>query len=186
MTSARELTEHYRRQLAEARRTRGRRTSRTGQRQGWTLTARVPEIIAPFVNEVPERSRHVISYSGLDSEAARVLLGALPPIALLDRQNDAPSLGALLRAVVTSPSVRAVDGYVVGPGRPDERVTATGLVVSGFTDFDECDWRWGCDGHECDCLELWFAVQQQLELDSLGPPSTVLPEDPDGWWIWWT
>jgi hypothetical protein len=62
-------------------------------------------------------------FSGVDGESAAELLATLPSKCLDNRQNDAPTLRNILSAARDHPKV-LFGGYVVGPDRTDERVSA--------------------------------------------------------------
>lgn len=156
--------------------------------QGWLLDAGVPEIIAPHVTHVPTDSGDLIRYAGLGAAAAAHLLDCLPAAELEDRQNLAPTLGSMLRAAVAHPGRVEVHGYVVGPAREDERLTAEGVVVYGLPEFTLTGHREG----RCQCAELFDAVCTDLGIDDAeAPPDEITPwssrsrPGERGWRLWW-
>ncbi len=157
---------------------------------GRLLAAEVPETLEPFVRgtlvDVPGPT-DIVPFTRLDGDAAATLLDALPAGLLTDRQNDAPSLRAILDATATHPDRLEVHGYAVGPGRCDERLTAEGVYVR-FDDDVRLPRRHD-DG--CDCERLWSYVVDELGLDDDGArrPDEILPTyrvDDERWWrLWW-
>jgi len=157
---------------------------------GRLLATEVPETLEPFVRGTlvdPPGPTDIVPFTRLDGDAAAVLLDALSPDLLTDRQNDAPSLRAILEASATHPERLEVHGYAVGPGRCDERLTAEGLYVR-FDDEVRLPRRHD-DG--CDCERLWSYVVDELGLDDDGArrPDEILPTyriDDERWWrLWW-
>lgn len=96
--------------------------------RGWLLDAGVADILEPFA-ELARGPRDLTRIAGLDDGAARALLARLPPEALTDRQNDAPTLRDLLMVIAAHPGVVTGIGYVVGPDRWDEGLTLEGLLI---------------------------------------------------------
>ncbi len=104
--------------------------------RGWLVTQGVARLVEPFVTHLPDDDADLARYAGLDASAAGELLGLLTPEQLADRQNDAPTLGALLRAATDHPDDVEVHGYLVGPARTDERITAEGVDLYGLHDLE--------------------------------------------------
>lgn len=159
----------------------------TGPR-GWTVTSGAAEIVNPFVTYLPSGPDDLAYFHGLGADAAARLLACLTGPQLADRQQDAPSLGTLLRAAVAYPGVIEVHGYVVGPSRPDERITAEGVYVYDRTDLTVTpDHQPGCQ-----CAELWEHVQLDLGVDDARWMPTEItsrinawrPDEPC-WSLWW-
>ena len=126
--------------------------------------------------------------TGLDGDTAATLLAVLPPVELDDRQNDAPTLGALLGSAAAHPDDVELHGYLVGPARTDERLTAEGLYAYGGPDVDVTP-----DHHPgCECARLWAWVQQELGVDdAVRMPDEIRrtlnpwrPYEPC-WSFWW-
>ena len=182
--------------------------------RGWSVRAGVWEVLAPFTmpryvpwtawedaGEQPDGpggaeppaavlagspTRDHVSWAGLDGAAAEDLLGRLPPGQLLDRQNDAPELAAMLGAAAEHPGLVEVHGYAIGPQRWDERVSAEGLVVYAFADVVVSPHH----APGCRCGELWELVADVLDLDGALPDELhrIRPPwapDREGWWLWW-
>lgn len=160
---------------------------------GWLVWRGIVDVVAPFVTRLPADVDDVARFADLDSGAAAQLLERLPHAQLADRQNGAPTLGALLRAAVAHPGVVELHGYLVGPGRSDERITAEGMVVRAWPDL------WVARDHAaaCDCEVLIDRVRRDLGItDFEEPPDEIRPahrrasatEDTDapaGWFLWW-
>ncbi|GAA4842653.1 hypothetical protein GCM10023221_20850 [Luteimicrobium xylanilyticum] len=157
---------------------------------GRLLGSTVPELVEPFVRGLlvdPPGPTDIVPFTRLDGEAAGELLDVLSPSDLDGRQNDAPTLRAILEATATRPDRLDVHGYAVGPGRCDERVTAEGVHVR-FDDDVRLPRRHD-DG--CDCERLWSYVVDELGLDDDGArrPDEIVPvyrADDERWWrLWW-
>jgi hypothetical protein len=159
-----------------------------GDERGWLLSSGAARAVEPFLTALPADDADLARYAGLSGPAAARLLGALAPHQLDDRQNDAPTLSAMLRAAVAHPEGVEVHGYLVGPARRDERVTAEGVDVYGLHFLDvrsEHD-------PDCQCELLWDAVVDQLGIaDAVtGPHEITLrinpwrPNEPC-WRLWW-
>lgn len=156
--------------------------------RGWTVTHGVTEVVEPFVVRLPENHEGLAIYEGLDGDAAADLLDRLPEPALSDRQGDGPSLRRALETAAEHPGLIEVHGYVVGPGRWDERITAEAITVRAWTRLRVIDGH----GDQCECPVLLDRVRALGLDDALGPPTHVEPErwpaDDDGvtgWLLWW-
>lgn len=130
-----------------------------------------------------------VPFQGLDAATCRRLLEVLPDAALSDRQNLAPTLGAMLTACAGADGQVRLSGYAIGPQRHDERLSAEALWVA------DADLR-GMRVHpehrgDCQCDALWSRVSQRYGLDALAMPDEVLRLRPEwasraqGWWLWW-
>jgi len=159
-------------------------------RHGGLLATAVPETLEPFVRGLlldPPGPTDIVPFTRLDGDAASQLLDILAPRDLDDRQNDAPTLRAILEATAAQPDRLDVHGYAVGPGRCDERLTAEGVHVR-FDDDVHLPRR---HGEGCDCERLWSYVVDELGLDDDGArrPDEILPvyrADDERWWrLWW-
>lgn len=169
---------------------------------GWTTEAGIDRLLGPFAvgrgrsiapgirlpgptgtSATPLPAEGGIArFAGLDAAAAVELLDLLPPGQLGDRQNDGPTLGALLRSAVAHPGVVEVHGYLVVPPRPDERVTGEGVFVYGsFDDVARLE-----DG------AVWAELRTAYGLgDATAPPDELVvrrnrwrPDEPC-WRLWW-
>lgn len=156
--------------------------------RGWTVTSGVASIVEPFVTLLPSSADDLAYFHGVDAEAAAKLLTVLDRRQLLDRHNDAPTLGVLLQAAVDHPGIIELHGYLVGPGRPDERISAEGVYVYARTDLTITpDHSPGCE-----CAELWEYFQLDLDVnDARWMPHKLhqrvnawRPDEPS-WCLWW-
>ena len=128
-------------------------------------------------------------YHDLGPGVARRLLNILPPAQLDDRQNLAPTLGALLHACAGAEGRVRLSGYAIGPQRPDERITVEGLWIE---DRDLLTVEIS-DVHDefCGCLVLWDTVRSRYELNAEAMPDEIRTvrrhwsHGPLGTWLWW-
>lgn len=159
----------------------------TGPR-GWTVTSGVTEVVEPFITYRPTGPDDLAYFHGLVADAAARLLGRLSDVQLADRQNDAPTLGTLLRSAVAHPGVIEVHGYLVGPARTDERITAEGIYV-----YDRPELTVTPDHQPgCQCAELWEYIQLDLGVnDARWMPNEIRARvnawrpDEECWSLWW-
>lgn len=115
----------------------GRRMSNFGA-QGWTRSP-VATTLAPLMDSdhVPAAyvgrkngDDGVAHYAGLKGEGAAEVLASMRNKALGAKPRaGAPSTGDLLRAAIRSKGAVEVNGYVVPPSSPNERIAADELVV---------------------------------------------------------
>ncbi len=202
----------------------GVRLGRGDLPRGWTFDLGIPEIVAGYSNPSDlEQYRQLrfggqaaadawrrelshgglLYYRGLTGEAAQRLLDVLPPSALAERQNDAPTVGTFLRAATAHPDEIELTGYCVGPDRADERFSVEGLRLFPSSEagidlyvqtFDE--WAAEVPDHEdrCQCEELWEIVQSRYGVDDAITFPTRMAAVEDfgvrsprrGWLLWWT
>lgn len=180
--------------------------------RGWMLEAGLAEALEPCIGGLAARRGELSGIWGMGSETARTLLDRLPDSELDARQNDSPTMRCLLTAIAGHPQVTGI-GYVVGPDRPDERVSLTGVLVDdaemvAFTPdvvlgtvpafVDELD-----DGlhaeyeeHRLGCVtssvhrQRWHAARHRYSLDdALHGPTEITEEGPLGDRVlrfWWT
>lgn len=159
-----------------------------GTERGWLLDRGVVDLVEPFLTWRPADDGDLARYAGLDGETARALLDALPAVELDDRQNDAPTLGTLLRAAAEHPDEVELHGYLVGPARVDERLTAEGLYAYVAPELDITPGH----HHGCECERLWSIVQRDLGVDdAVRMPDSISarlnpwrPYEPC-WSLWW-
>ncbi len=103
---------------------------------GFLLAGRIPEILEPFIKDEPapgleEGNLRILDFEGLDSEAAALLLEALPERALeLDLSGYAPPAGITLRAIVDHPGVILGGGSVVSPELHGEALQLRELTIN--------------------------------------------------------
>jgi hypothetical protein len=97
---------------------------------GWLLRAGLDRVLEPVLVPDDAGSAAFYRFGDLGAPIASDLLERLPAELLAtERQNDGPTLGAVLRAVADHPDHLRAHGYVIGPGRCDERITVEGVVV---------------------------------------------------------
>ncbi len=163
-------------------------TTDLGAPRGWLLSTGAVDLVEPFLLRLPADDGDLARYAGLDGDTAATLLAVLPPVELDDRQNDAPTLGALLGSAAAHPDDVELHGYLVGPARTDERLTAEGLYAYGGPDVDVTP-----DHHPgCECARLWAWVQHELGVDdAVRMPDEIRrtlnpwrPYEPC-WSFWW-
>lgn len=131
--------------------------------RGWLLRTGVVDLVAPFVTRLPTDPGDLTRFAGLDGSTAALLLERLTPERLEDRQNASPTLGTLLAAAAEHPDQLELHGYLVGPGRTDERITVDGAYVYGID--------------EPLAPILVWALAQHLGIgDALAPPDQVTPQ----------
>ncbi|GAA4722983.1 hypothetical protein GCM10023216_10500 [Isoptericola chiayiensis] len=163
-------------------------------RHGWMLRDGLDAVLEPVVLPDTWGATSFYRFTELDAPVAADLLERLPEEYLrTERQNDGPSLGAVLRAVVAHPDRLRAHGYLVGPGRCDERITVEGVLVRTDHEFVLGDHHGpGC---QCDHLER-FVAGLGVD-DALVPPHEVGrwwglgtgrgPAEPEQYWyrLWW-
>ncbi|PRZ04164.1 hypothetical protein BCE75_11185 [Isoptericola sp. CG 20/1183] len=145
-------------------------------RHGWMLRAGLERTLEPVLLPDSLGASSFYRFVDLDAAVAADLLERLPADYLAtERQNDGPTIGTVLRAVVAHPDRLRAHGYVVGPGRCDERLTVEGVLVC-------CDHEFAVGEHHwpgCQCDELYrFVVGLGVD-DAAVPPHEVTP-----WWGW--
>ncbi|NNU26618.1 hypothetical protein [Isoptericola sediminis] len=163
-------------------------------RHGWLLRAGLHEVLEPVLVPDSAGASSFYRFAELDQPVAAALLDRLDDDYLaVERQNDGPTIGTVLRAVVRHPDRLRAHGYVVGPGRCDERVTVEGVLVRTDHAFVLGDHH----GPGCQCDELERFVASLGVDDARVPPHEVTrwwgrPGDlsPDGpaehWYrLWW-
>lgn len=159
-----------------------------GDERGWLVTTGVAQLIEPFVTARPRDDADLARFAGLTGAAASAILGRLDARRLADRQNAAPSLGALLRAAAAHPDDLEVHGYLVGPARTDERISAEGVDVYALPLLDVRPDH----GDGCQCELLWHLVADLLDADAdAALPDSISrrtnpwrPNEPC-WRLWW-
>lgn len=157
---------------------RGRERTLYGPR-GWTVQRGVMRIVDRWVDARASMPPDFLRFAGLGAVQAGYLWDALPEENLDDRQNDAPSCGSLLRACVGHPGEVELLGYVIGPGRDDERVSIEGLVCyrpaprQGAATRAQWDAVRRAVGLECEPPDEFRAVRPRWR-----PASSA-------WWVWW-
>ncbi|AEG42974.1 hypothetical protein [Isoptericola variabilis] len=166
-------------------------------RHGWMLEDGLDTVLEPVLRQDTYGAQAFYRFFDLDGAAAETLLDRLDPGYLAEeRQNDGPSIGAVLRALAAHPDRLRAHGYVVGPGRCDERITVEGVLV-------RTDDELVVDRHHsrsCQCEHLVRYVAEDLGIDDMRvPPHEVGPwwgfsfnapadegEDEERWYrLWW-
>ena len=164
---------------------------------GWMLDAGLAEILDPLVYGGDFGDTTIDHYASLDAGVARSLLEPLGEDYLrTERQNDGPSIGSVLHAVIANPDTVRAHGYVVGPSRCDERVTVEGVLFRMDRDYRLCSLYEGRRA-DCECELLFEWLRAGLDLDAHRTPHELTawygrvgePNDGAGghWYrAWWT
>lgn len=137
---------------------------------GWMLRSGVLDVIAPLLHG----SDDYFHFSGLNAVDAAQLLELLPPDYLTnERQNDGPSIGCVLRALLEHPDDMLAHGYVIGAGRCDERITVEGVLVHSQRSYRLCP-LYGPEIDDCECTQLWQSLQSDYGItDAIFPPDEL-------------
>lgn len=144
---------------------------------GWMLEAGLDEVLAPLLYGDIFGASSFYRFSSLGSEAATALLRILPSDYLAtERQNDGPTIGTVLRAVVAHPEDLRAHGYVIGPGRCDERITVEGVLMRTEQEFTLCP-LYGPPLSRCDCEELYRVLADDFGVDD----ARRHPDELDRW-----
>lgn len=144
---------------------------------GWMLEAGLDEVLAPLLYGDEFGADAFYRFSSLGSEAASELLRILPPDYLAtERQNDGPTIGTVLRAVAAHPDDLRAHGYVIGPGRCDERITVEGVLVRTAQEYTLCP-LYGPQLSRCDCEELARTLAEDFGVDD----ALRRPDELDRW-----
>lgn len=158
---------------------------------GWSLAMDLPEIIEPFLTTAPSLAGDLAYFAGLGADAAATLLRCLPADQFSDRQNAAPPLGVLLRAAAANEHAVELHGYLVGPDRPDERLTADGIYLFQHEDFGPGEVQQDLAPGDV-AAAVWRLARSYLEVDeSFSPPDEL--SRVRAWWrpgttawqLWW-
>lgn len=123
-------------------------------------------------------------FSKLDDKGAEELLKVLPTSALLDRQNDGPSLKTLLSACAANPGKISLSGYTIDDSRWDERVSIDTIHISDPEAVE------GANIPRQQARDKWNEYQEKLGLDAGEAPDEVYSSggrngEADGWTFWW-
>lgn len=170
---------------------------------GWTDRIGIPEILLSG-REGPTPS--FARFEALRAPQARTLLERMPAQALEDRQNRAPQLRHLLHACLAHPHLIELAGYVIGPGRFDERVSVDMVIVrspwdataegtldpTGLPHTSTLTKPWSNLPEAPTRDQLWETTCELLDLD---PSHAIEPDEIEylapfagaqgGWWVWW-
>ncbi|HRA05095.1 MAG TPA: hypothetical protein PKV13_00565 [Propionicimonas sp.] len=157
-----DLPELWRRQRAEAAKARHPGHCRG---HGWLADAGLDAVLAPLLYGPMYGDESFFRFSALGADAATALLAALPEDYLAsERQNDGPTIGTVLRAVVAHPERLLAHGYVIGPGRCDERVTVEGVLLRTEREYRLCE-LYGPASTDCECDELYRVLADDFGVD---------------------
>ncbi len=116
-------------------------------------------------------------FSSLGADVAVTLLDRLPELYLAtERQNDGPTIGSVLRAVAANPEHLRAHGYVIGPGRCDERITVEGVLFRADAEYRLCP-IYGPPLDNCDCERLYGRLRFELGVHD----AFVRPHELDRW-----
>lgn len=131
-----------------------------------------------FPGVKPEEMIDYLPYFGGDSWLAKRIWGRIPEAALEERQNYAPSLGAILDFIKDHPDDALFSGYLIGPQRFDERLSADALYIS--PEF------LGLDSENADALDAYDAFIK-LGLDQVSSPDEICQwyRERPYWRFWW-
>lgn len=131
---------------------------------GWMLDTEVINALAP-VADYPNRENY-LRLGPFGSKTAAELLERLPADYLAhERQNDGPTIGTVLRAIVRHPHDLRGFGYVITPERCDERVTLDGVLLRTDHQFTVCSAYEPEPAPNCNCEELYAILQQDFGVD---------------------
>lgn len=150
---------------------------------GWLLDDAVPELLEPVLHPEDDPLEPTF-FASLDGPLAEALLARLAPARLAHRTNGSPPLRSLLRAAAEHPDDVRLHGYVLGPGRCDERIVAEGAVVRFEADLLVTEQH----TPDCECELLWAYAVDELGLgDAVHAPHRIHPlqrADAPGetWW----
>ena len=177
--------------------------------RGWTDTETIRTVLAKYTALSPQNrsnrddnwdigsGRSFLRFWGLSGEDASRLLDTVPVANLSDRQNDAPTLYALLELARRLPRRVRLSGYLIGSGRADERLTVDAIELSDPALGRNCAWprasSFLSDQHveSTRASEIFMAIVQAIQLHGwLRPADEIRPlkataTRPSGWWLWW-
>ncbi|MBD3688856.1 hypothetical protein H8R18_04720 [Nanchangia anserum] len=166
---------------------------------GWTRAIGAASLLLPGrIEATPSFAR----FDHLQADHARILLDRMPHAALADRQNEAPSVGHLLKAAIAHPDEIELAGYLIGPTRADERISLDMMAMrspwshfartgdSEIDSFAKMPDFWLNLPYHCTRSQLWSRVVEYLDLGECGEPDeieffTPLTGTLGGWWMWW-
>ncbi|KZM37100.1 hypothetical protein OJAG_01940 [Oerskovia enterophila] len=127
---------------------------------GWLLADAVPELLEPIVHADDDPLEPTF-FAHLDAPVAEALLARFAPAHLVHRSNGSPTLGNQLRATVAHPGEITLHGFVLGPGRCDERLVSEGALVRFEADLLVTEHH----APGCECELLWAYAVDELGLD---------------------
>lgn len=144
---------------------------------GWMLDAGLVSVLSPLLYGDEFRDDSFFRFTSLGADTAARLLELLPQDYLAnERQNDGPTIGTVLRAVVAHPDRIRAHGYVIGPGRCDERLTVEGVLFRTDEEYRLCP-VYGPPLSTCDCDRLYTRLREEYGVDD----ALVPPHELDKW-----
>lgn len=151
--------------------------------KGWLKKTGVTDVMKDYLGTGTGMG-NCARFSKLDSKGAEELLKVLPTSALLDRQNDAPSLKTLLSACAANPGKITLSGYTIDDSRWDERVSIDTIHISDPEAVE------GANISRQQARDKWNEYQEKLGLDAGEAPDEVYSNEggngkPAGWTFWW-
>ena len=136
------------------------------------------DVLSPLLQAEEFGDPSFSRFASLGAGAAARLLEVLNEDYLADgRQNDGPTIGSVLRAVVAHPDRLRAHGYVIGPGRCDERIAVEGVLFRSDRDYRLCPW-YGPQLAQCECEPLYARLREELGVDDAISP----PDELDRWY----
>lgn len=144
---------------------------------GWMLDAGLVEVLTPLLYGDAFDDTSFFRFTSLDADTADRLLALLGEDYLAqERQNDGPTIGSVLRAVVAHPDTLRAHGYVIGPSRCDERITVEGVLFRADREYRLCP-LYGPPLEECECERLYERLRDEFGVDDAFVP----PHELDRW-----
>ena len=155
--------------------------SRLYGERGWTQ-GRVKELILSGARVRPfcVGSDDYLPFFDMEADTAFELALAVPKSQFADRQNFSPTFLQMVTAAGAHPDQVRLDGYMIGPERPDERVTIEALT-----------WNLSpSDPPVKPHVSPWEWLKEELFGDEeVSPPDEIAPvcghNGLGGWWLWW-
>lgn len=141
---------------------------------GWLLGNGLVDVLSPLLHGDESGDTSFARFASLGADPAARLLELLGEDYLAEeRQNDGPTIGCVLRAVVAHPDRLRAHGYVIGPGRCDERITVEGVLFRADRDYRLCP-AYGPRLAPCECEPLYARLRDELGVDdALSPPDEL-------------
>lgn len=141
---------------------------------GWMLRSGLTEVLDPIVHLRRQTEDDLYSFTALGADHAAALLALLDDDYLArERQNDGPTLGTVLRAVVAHPQQLRAHGYLIAPQRCDERITVEGVLLRADATYRLCS---PCRRRRsnCECTVLYRRLVDQFGVDDARTPPDEL------------
>ncbi len=148
--------------------------------EGWMKKTGATDVVKGYYDPGAGMGNYA-RFSKLDSKGSEELLKVLPTSALLDRQNDAPSLKSLLSACAANPGKITLSGYTIDDSRWDERVSIDTIHIS------DSGVPQGAQLSGQQARDKWHEYQEKLGLDGREAPDEIYSSggDEPGWEMWW-